>query len=43
MNQWKPPVIEVVAITGNKDTTETQCFGNVILIRVPVTASITDG
>jgi hypothetical protein len=30
MNQWKAALIEVVAITGNKNTTQAQCFGNVI-------------
>src|SRR5213596_3403919 len=43
MNQWKPPVIEVIAITGNKYATETQCFGSVILVGVSATASITNG
>jgi hypothetical protein len=43
MNQWKAAVIEVVAITGNKNATEAQCFGSVILVRVAVTTNITDG
>jgi hypothetical protein len=43
MKQWEATVIEVVPITGNKDTTEAQCFRGVILVRVAVTTGIPNG
>ena len=43
MNQWEAAVIEVIAVTGSKDSTEAQRFRCVILVRVTTQTGLMNG